>query len=169
VYDGLDDIVATVKRCGSRVNLVSNGILIRSSRYERHAGSFSVVALSLDGLAERHNAIRGSEKSFDQVKAAAATLRGHGQAFGLIPVFSRWTRSKCGLASDWGARLFPVASLSRPVRDLAVGDALRRGAADAFLLAEMLQEQFPNMRIQLDLIHREVAARSGRHSRCAAE
>jgi len=166
VYDGLDDIVATVKRCGSRVNLVSNGILIRSSRYERHAGSFSVVALSLDGLAERHNAIRGSEKSFDQVKAAAATLRGHGQAFGLIHTLCSESLDEieeiAGLASDWGARLFQLHPFEPSGRDLGAVKMTPLSAEerlDAFLLAEMLQEQFPNMRIQLDLIHREVARR----------
>ncbi len=166
VYEGLDDIVATVKRCGSRVNLVSNGILIRSSRYERHAGSFSVVALSLDGLSERHNAIRGSEKSFDQVKAAAATLRGHGQAFGLIHTLCSESLDEieeiAELASDWGARLFQLHPFEPSGRDLGRVKMTPLSAEerlDAYLLAEILQEQCPNMRIQLDLIHREVARR----------
>lgn len=166
VYDGLDEIVATVKRCGSRVNLVSNGILIRSSRYERLAGNFSIVALSLDGLPERHNAIRGSDKSFDQVKAAAATLRGDGQAFGLIHTLCSESLDEieeiAALASDWGARLFQLHPFEPVGRDLGAVQMTPLSAEerlDAYLLAEILQERFPNMRIQLDLVHREIARR----------
>src|SRR5262245_52825547 len=67
VYDGLDEVIAAARQSGCTVNLVSNGILIGSQRFERVADSLTVVALSLDGLAPRHNAIRRSHKSFDQV------------------------------------------------------------------------------------------------------
>ncbi len=166
VYDGLDDIVATVKRCGSRVNLVSNGILIRSSRYERLAGSFSIVALSLDGLRERHSAIRGSEKSFDQVRAAAAALGSQSQAFGIIHTLCSESLDEieeiAELASDWGARLFQLHPFEPTGRDLGAVKMTPLSAEerlDAYLLAEILQERFPNMRIQLDLVHREIARR----------
>ena len=51
-YDGLTEVVATAVALGLREwILVSNGILICSPRYEDNAHRFSVVALSLDGLA----------------------------------------------------------------------------------------------------------------------
>ena len=55
IYDGLGEILQTARTLGCKVNFVSNGILIAGRHYRRHAGSFSVVALSLDGLAPRHN------------------------------------------------------------------------------------------------------------------
>lgn len=164
VYDGLGEIVETVTRCGSRVNLVSNGILIRSARYERLAGSFSVVALSLDGLRERHNAIRGSATSFDQVRAAAAELARQGQAFGIIHTLCSESLDEiediAELASDWGARLFQLHPFEPVERDLSTVKLTQLSAEerlDAFLLAEILRERFPSMRIQLDLVHREIA------------
>jgi len=166
VYEGLEDIVATVKRCGSRVNLVSNGILIRSPRYERLAGSFSIVALSLDGLRDRHNAIRRSEKSFGQVKAAAAALGSQGQTFGLIHTLCSESLDEieeiAELASDWGARLFqlhPFEPVGRDLGAVKMTPLNYEERLDAYLLAEILQERFPGMRIQLDLVHREIARR----------
>jgi MoaA/NifB/PqqE/SkfB family radical SAM enzyme len=164
VYAGLDEVIATAAACGSRVNLVSNGILICSPRYERHSGRFSVVALSLDGLPERHNAIRGSAKSFEQVKAAAANLRGQCQPFGIIHTLCSESLDEveevAALASDWGASLLQLHPLEiapgRPnpprMTPLSADERL-----DAFLLTEILAERFPQMRLQLDLVHREIA------------
>ena len=164
IYEGLDEIIATAVRCGARINLVSNGILIRSARYERHAGKFSVVALSLDGLAERHNTIRGSGKSFEQVKAASAALRAQGQAFGIIHTLCSESMDEieeiAALASDWGASLLQLHPLEPARRDLA-GMRMTPLSADerldAFLLAELIAASFPTMRVQLDLVHREIA------------
>jgi MoaA/NifB/PqqE/SkfB family radical SAM enzyme len=166
VYAGLDEVIATAAACNARVNLVSNGILVCSPRYERHAGRFSVVALSLDGMPERHNAIRGSAKSFEQVKAAAATLREQRQPFGIIHTLCSESMDEieeiAALASDWGASLLQLHPLEvapgRPnppqMTPLSVDERL-----DAFLLTEILAERFPQMRLQLDLVHREIAHR----------
>jgi MoaA/NifB/PqqE/SkfB family radical SAM enzyme len=164
IYDGLDEVIATAGRCGSRINLVSNGILIRGSRYERHAGRFSVVALSLDGLEERHNAIRGSGKSFEQVRLAASVLRTSGQRFGIIHTLCAESLDEieeiAELASEWGAALLQLHPLEPAGQDLG---RVRMSALtaderlDAFLLAAIIAEQFPHMRIQLDLVHRDMA------------
>jgi MoaA/NifB/PqqE/SkfB family radical SAM enzyme len=166
IYDGLDEVIDTAARCGSRINLVSNGILIRSARYERHAGKFSVVALSLDGLSERHNAIRGSAKSFEQVRAAAAELRAQRQPFGLIHTLCSESIDEvediAELASEWGAALLQLHPLEPAGRDLTAYRMTPLSAEerlDAYLLAEIIADRFPGMRIQLDLVHREIARR----------
>lgn len=166
VYDGLDEVVATARRVGSRVNLVSNGILIRSKRYERFAGQFSVVALSLDGLAARHNRIRGSEKSFEQVRRAAQSLHRAGQPFGIIHTLCVESMDEvedvAALASDWGASLLQLHPFEPSGRGLGASGLTPLGddqRLDAFLLAALLAEEYRHMRIQLDLVHRDVARR----------
>ena len=166
IYDGLDEVVATATASGAHINLVSNGILIRSPRYERHAGRFSVVALSLDGLADRHNLIRGSTKSFEQVRAAAAVLRGQGQPFGIIHTLCSESIDEveevAEFASGWGAsllQLHPLELAGRKVEGPKMTPLSAEERLDAFLLSEILTERFPNMRIQLDMVHREIAHR----------
>jgi pyruvate-formate lyase-activating enzyme len=166
VYDGLDEVLAAARRVGSRVNLVSNGILIRSKRYERHAGQFSVVALSLDGLSDRHNQIRGSGKSFEQVRLAARELHRAGQQFGIIHTLCVESMDEvediAALASDWGAsllQLHPFEPTGRGSAGVNMTPLCHSGRLDAFLLTAILADNYPQMRIQLDLVHREVARR----------
>ena len=158
--------MTTARRVGCRVNLVSNGILIRSQRYERYAGQFTVVALSLDGFPARHNAIRGSARSFEQVRAAAEELRRAKQPFGIIHTLCSESMGEvedlAALVFDWGASLLqlhpfePEGRGTSGVGMTALNDDER---LDALLLAALLAEEFSQMRIQLDLVHREVARR----------
>lgn len=166
LYDGLSEVLETAQRVGSRVNLVSNGILIRSARYRRHAGQFTVVALSLDGLPDRHNRIRGSDKSFAQVRAAAKELRGAKQSFGLIHTLCSESLDEveelAAMASEWGAsllQLHPFELAGRGTSGANMTPLSDDERLDAFLLAAVLAEEYEPMRIQLDLVHREVARR----------
>lgn len=163
-YDGLAEIVEGAREAGSRVNLVSNGVLIRSRRYERLAGKFSTVALSLDGLPERHNAIRGSATSFESVRAAAAELRRTGQPFGIIHTLCAESlteiESLASMASEWGATLLQLHPFEASGRGIAAAGVTMLSAEerlDALIVAAVLQEQYPQLRIQLDLVHRDVA------------
>ena len=164
VYEHLGEVIAAAHRVGSRVNLVSNGILIRSARYDRQAGKFDVVALSLDGLPTRHNAIRGSDKAFGQVRAAAEELRRAKQSFGIIHTLCSESLADledlAAMASDWGASLLQLHPFEASGRGAGATDLTPLGSEerlDAFLVAAVLEEQYPQLRIQLDLVHREVA------------
>jgi len=166
VYDGLEEVIDAARHVGSRVNLVSNGILIRSSRYERLAGSFGIVALSLDGLPERHNATRGSARSFESVRAAAEELRRSNQPFGIIHTLCSESMPEMEalteLVSDWGAsllQLHPFEPSGRGASSAGMSVLAEEERLDAFLLAAVLQGDFPHLRIQLDLVHRDVARR----------
>jgi len=164
VYDELSDVIDAAHRAGSRVNLVSNGILIRSNRYERLAGKFSVVALSLDGLSRRHNAIRGSATSFDAVRAAASELRDSDQPFGIIHTLCSESMDEleelAAIVSDWGASLLQLHPFERSGRgrtSVSMTELSDAERLDALLLAGVIQGAYPHIRIQLDLVHREIA------------
>ncbi|HUL65021.1 MAG TPA: hypothetical protein VLW55_10435, partial [Burkholderiaceae bacterium] len=130
------------------------------------AGMFSVVALSLDGLRERHNAIRGSSKSFEQVRAAAAVLRACSQRFGIIHTLCSESLDEveeiAELASEWGASLLQLHPLEPTATNLSRFRMVPLSAEerlDAYLLATIVADRFPHMYIQLDLVHREIARR----------
>ena len=167
LYDGLDEILAAAEQVGSRVNLVSNGALIPTARYARYAGRFGVVALSLDGTRERHNAVRGSRRSFEQVGSAAALLRDAGQAFGIIHTLCAESLAEleevAALADEWGAALlqlhpFEPAGRGAEASGMTALDGEQR--LDALLLAAVLGDAHPRLRIQLDLVHRLLARRA---------
>lgn len=163
-YDGLEEVVAAAKQSGCQVNLVSNGILIGSARFDRVQASLGVVALSLDGLPERHNAIRRSATSFERVCAAAYLLRQRRQPFGIIHTLTSESldeiESLAAIASDWGASLLQLHPFEPSGRGAQVSGMTPLSADErvtAYILAAALGHEYPHMRVQADLVHRDVA------------
>ena len=172
-YHDLGIVVDAALSVGSRVSLVSNGLLIGSRQYEALAGKFHLVALSLDGLEDRHNTIRRSTKAFAAVREAANTLRRSQQPFGIIHTLSSESlpeiEALAQLAADWGASLlqlhpFEPAGRGAGLSGVSGLSGLSGMTAlssddrlDAYLLAALLQARFPELRVQLDLVHRDVA------------
>ena len=164
LYYGLNEVMQTARRLDVQVNLVSNGILIPSDRFARHADDIGVVALSLDGLRDRHNAIRKSVKQFDQVRRAAEELVARGRAFGIIHTLCSESLEElediAALASDWGAsllQLHPFEASGRGLDATGLTPLSAEQRLDAFLIGLLLGEQYPHMRIHVDLVHRDVA------------
>ena len=123
-----------------------------------------MVALSLDGLRDRHNAIRKSAKQFDQVRRAAAELVARGREFGIIHTVCSETLEElediAALASDWGAsllQLHPFEPSGRGLDATGITPPSEEERLDALLIGFILGEQYPHMRIQVDLVHRDVA------------
>jgi Fe-coproporphyrin III synthase len=175
LYDALGELVQTARHAGQRINLVSNGALINSPRYRRLAGSFSLVALSLDGLAPRHNAVRGSPRSYDQVRRAAATLRADGQGFGLIHTLTAESLDEieaiAALAVEWGASLLQLHPFEPSGRGLQASGMTPLSAHErliAWLLVHALQAEHPTLQFQLDLVHRDIARKVPRALGAAA-
>ena len=164
LYDGLPAILAAARAAESQVNLVSNGTLIRSARFDAVADRLSVIALSLDGLRDRHIAIRRSPRQFDDVLLAAKHLTTIGKRFGIIHALTSESLDDlediAALASDLGAELLqlhpfePFGRGASATEMTALDDEER---LDAFLIAHELGERYPHMRIQLDLVHRDIA------------
>jgi MoaA/NifB/PqqE/SkfB family radical SAM enzyme len=164
LYGGLPAILATAKDVGSQVNLVSNGTLIRSARFDSVADRLTVIALSLDGLRERHNAVRRAPRQFDDVLQAAKHLRQSGKRFGIIHALTSESLDEledlAALASDLGAELFqihPFEPFGRGASASGMTALNEEERLDAFLIAHQLSNLYPHMRIQLDLVHRDVA------------
>lgn len=163
-YDGLEEVVASAKQSGCQINLVSNGILIHGPRFERIQDSVGVVALSLDGLPDRHNAIRRSALSFERVCSAAYLLRQRKRPFGIIHTLTSESLDEiealAAIASDWGASLLQLHPFE-PAGRGADATGMTPLSADerviAYILAAALTHEYPNMRVQADLVHRDVA------------
>lgn len=164
LYDGLGEVLQAARHHGCRINLVSNGILVASSRYRRHVDKLDAIALSVDGLPARHNRIRGSDQSFDQVRRAAEILRSERKPFGLIHTMTSESLDEietlAQIAVDWGARLLQLHPFEAAGRGLGAAGMTALDADQrrlAYLLAAVLRVQHPGLLIQLDLVHRDVA------------
>jgi len=76
LYRGWERVARRLADRGVQVNTITNGLVLDDSHLAeiRHA-RLSNVCLSLDGLREAHNTIRGVRTSFDRAVATMARLR----------------------------------------------------------------------------------------------
>ncbi len=166
LYSGLGQIVDAAREVGSRVNVVSNGTLLSSRRHAELANSFDLVALSLDGTKRRHDKIRRSNRSYDDVVTVAGRLRQRGRPFGIIHTLTAESLDDleeiASLAAALGASLLQLHPLEQSGRAEAVTGMTPLSPVqhlDAYILTAAIAEDHPSMRFQLDLLHREVARR----------
>jgi Fe-coproporphyrin III synthase len=80
----LADIACQARKLGMHVNLVTNGTLLNERRANELAGLIDAIAISLDGVPERHNAMRGAPDAFEKMQGNLAGLRANHIPFGFV-------------------------------------------------------------------------------------
>lgn len=159
VYDGLGTVVRSAKEVGFRVTMITNGLLVG----ERNASILSEldgIAISFDGLAETHDAIRARAGAFDRACAALRQLSAEGRP---VAAAISVTREAIPELPDLayhlvaqGARALQIRPVARAGRATsmspeALGDANDR--ARLFLVTVALaQELEPDVRVHCDLV-----------------
>jgi MoaA/NifB/PqqE/SkfB family radical SAM enzyme len=71
----LPALASEARGLGLRVNLITNGMLLTERRISELAPAIDVLAISLDGVPERHNRIRGAADAFEKMQANLPALR----------------------------------------------------------------------------------------------
>jgi pyruvate-formate lyase-activating enzyme len=147
---------------GLKVTVTTNGMLIDSTCARQLACSVDLVAISLDGPPDLHNAMRGSAASFNGAARGMRLLRDAGVRFGIIHTVTesslphlRWLYE---FAAEEGASLLQLHPLELSGRaaeemqgDVPNSNVLTR----AFLLSRLLTADGDcKLRIQFDLFTR---------------
>ena len=84
LYAGLAETLRAARECGMQTLVATNGYYLDSNKYRKCRSDIDVIALSIDGLAEEHNAMRGRPDAFAALMRAAAILRADGKPFAFI-------------------------------------------------------------------------------------
>lgn len=102
VRDDLEEVCAEIYRRGFPWGLVTNGLALTAERFEslRRAGMHT-VALSLDGLEENHNWLRGHMKSFQHTSEAIDILVSSGIVFDCVTCVNRRNYSELPAIRDF--------------------------------------------------------------------
>jgi MoaA/NifB/PqqE/SkfB family radical SAM enzyme len=159
VYRDFDETAVAAHRLGFRVNLITNAILLDEDRVARLAEFVSMVGLSLDGVAERHDRMRGRVGCFEKLEACIPLLRDHDIPFGFAHCVT--TESIADLpwlleyAIEQGASLVQLHPLTMSGRAASTCASLALSAADLdrlYVLAGLLRIQAEGkLVVQLDL------------------
>ncbi len=164
LWAGLQDALALAKGCGLATALTTNLLRLTPWRLKRLSRVLDAVAVSVDGVPQSHDRIRGKRGAFAAMAARLPALRRGGIPFGFI-----FTLTDANLDElPWVARfaLDQRAGLLQihPLEEAECAAFLLRGHrpgkldADAAYLAFMrLREQIGDrIEIRLDFPHREV-------------
>lgn len=80
----LFDQIALARQQGFRVHLATNGTLADDAKAHRLAGLVDLIAISIDGPPEIHNALRGSPSAFARAVSGARAFRRAGIRVGFL-------------------------------------------------------------------------------------
>lgn len=157
-YKPLRAVVEGAQELGFRVTMISNGLLATERRMPL-LSSLDGIAISFDGLAPTHNAMRGRPDAFERAGEALERLAGHGLPVGAaISV----TRDAIPDLPDLADHLVALGARSLQIRPVARAGRARSLPAETFhdsvdqarlyLVVLALQEEVPEgVRVHCDL------------------
>lgn len=161
----LPDLLAYAKSLGMITAVTTNGLLLTEKRMERLQGLVDVLAISLDGVPDSHNQVRGLKNAFEGMEKRLQAVRAAGQHFGFIFTLTQHNLHELAWVTEFavnaGAFLLQVHPLEEVGR---ASTEFQRAAPDAreltygFLEIARLQKQYAGrLQLQYDPVDIEIA------------
>jgi Fe-coproporphyrin III synthase len=149
VYQPLRTIIESARRLGFRMTMVSNGLLV-TKRMKPMLSQLDGVAISFDGLAATHNALRGRPDAFKRACTALRWLAAKGASVSAAISLTRDAISELPELADHLVRLGAHALQIRPVaragRARSLADTSFYNATDharLYLVVLALRQELP--------------------------
>src|SRR6267378_2878338 len=115
LYRPLRQLLDHAHDCGMLTTVTTNGMLLDKRRLNMLEGGTDLLAISLDGVPESHDTIRGSKRAFREMAARLADLRATGIPFGFIFTLTQYNLDElewvASFALEQGARLLQIHPL----------------------------------------------------------
>jgi MoaA/NifB/PqqE/SkfB family radical SAM enzyme len=126
LYRPLREALNCAHRCGMRTTVTSNGMLLDARRVEMLRGGADLLAISLDGVPDSHNRVRGSSRAFRDMESRLEGVRASGIPFGFIFTLTQYNLDElewvAAFALEQGAKLLqihPLEETGRARREMA--------------------------------------------------
>lgn len=159
MYAPLPRLLRHARNSGMSTALVTNGMLLDARRLDALQPVTDLVVISIDGVPESHNRMRGSERAFDLTTSRMGALRERGMPFGIIFTLTQHNLDELpwvvNFAQEQGAQLVQV----HPLEDVGAAAMKLRGSrpdetecAYGWLLSRQLElRSGGQLAIQVDL------------------
>lgn len=162
LYRPLREVLEAAHRCGMQTTVTTNGMLLDDRRLEALSGAADLLAISLDGIPESHDRMRGDGRAFATMASRLEGVRRSGIPFGFIFTLTQYNLHElewvAAFALEQGASLLqihPLEEAGRAAKELAGARPDGIETSYAFLVASALEEQLGDrLPIQLDLASR---------------
>lgn len=163
LYRPLEELLRFARAEGFITSLVTNGMLLETSRAHRILSLLDLVAVSVDGEPALHNRIRNAPNAFEKMERGLSVIQESGTPFGLIHSVTRESWSSlfwlADFAAERGASLLQLHPLEAAGRARTAMQGQELSPLDLhrlYVLYNYLRTRHePAMTIQLDLLHRE--------------
>ena len=156
VYPGLAAAVRSAKALGFRVSMITNGLL--ADRHAAVLAELDGIAISFDGLAATHDAVRARAGAFEKASAALGRLAADGRPVAAAISLTRDAIPELPDLADHlvalGASALQIRPVARAGRAKAMADEAFYSAADRarlYLVAAALQQEL-GVRVHCDLV-----------------
>jgi len=164
LYESLGEVLQHARECGMVTTVTSNGMLLDQKRLQMLSGRADLLAISLDGIPESHNRMRGSDRAFEVMEARLEGVRQAGIPFGFIFTLTQQNLHElepvAAFAKEQGARLLqihPLEETGRARETLSGFQPDEERSAYAFLESLRLQRELGDgLRVHVDLFDRAV-------------
>ena len=164
LYPQLPELLRYIREKGLISTVTTNGTLIDDSRAAMLSRLASVVAVSLDGMPESHNRMRGNRHAFEHMAAGVARLRNAKVPFGFIFTLSLHNLHELGWIADFAVaqratllQVHPLEEVGRAKSGSAGHAPDELELARAFIEVARLQKELASViNIQCDVADLEV-------------
>ena len=164
LYPHLSELLESGHAHGMATTVTSNGMLLGKERLRRLVGQTDLLAISLDGVPDSHDRLRGSSRAFEGMRKNLEAVRDSGIPFGFIFTLTQHNVNELDWVTDFaleqGAQLLkihPPKLVGRAQTELpgAAPDELE--AAFAVIQAARAQARAGGrLYVQLDVLSQEV-------------
>ena len=155
LYDGLADLLERGRRRGMVTSLVTNGLLLRTRRWDRVRHLVDILAVSVDGDEQEHDLIRGRRGAFARTVAGLRVLQATGTPYAVVTTLTQFNAAGLEpvvrLAARHGASAVQVHPLSSMGR---AAEAMVGHRPDGIeLLASLAEAQWLGQTLGVPVLH----------------
>ena len=164
LYKPLPLVLQQARKLGMTTSITTNGILLNQRKIEDLREHINLIAISLDGVAQSHNRMRGTSQAFELMTRCLEDLREAKVCFGFIFTLTLHNLNELEIIADFaveqGASLLqvhPLEEVGRAEENLVNSAPDELELAYAFLEVARIQELYADkLQIQFDIASRQL-------------
>lgn len=163
LYRPLRDLLRHARELGMTTAVATNGMLLDQRRIDMLVGVTDIVAISLDGVPEAHDRMRGSKHAFAKMHSRLEGLRRSGLPFGFIFTLTQHNLNELEWVTEFAVRegarqlqIHPLESIGEASGNLAGRTPDETEMGYACWLAELIEKRAGDrLRVQVDVLSKE--------------
>lgn len=163
LYQHLLELLNHAHQCKMVTAVASNGMLLNKQTIEKFKGAIDILAISLDGMPDFHNQMRGNKQAFEIMNGRLEGIRQSGIPFGFIFTINHENFRHLDWVANFALeqkasllQIHPLEAVGRAKENLTGIIPSASISAYAYLEVMKLRKKLGDqLHVQIDLVHQE--------------